>query len=307
MNDISTGLRNYLPEDIELISHASHMVFRSPSAKKVYRTDKTELITNSIRIQDAVRSHRISWCLGHKNKLAVVAPTTAEPIIVDSHLVSEYPLLSPINSISELNDEQANELGTTIAAWASTCRDCEHDIDTLRVDEYVMERLGFASLHQNSKVTSLSNDLKLVVNELSREFSFSALNTKFMGYVHGDMHHGNIVIDDEGRARIIDFDSFKFGTPLYDLGSLRYFESAHVEDQRVSERIIASFLEGYDRGRAVISEEQLIAGEAWKRISSLSRLIVLSDGGEESLAGIDSAFTNLRNLLKPVFKPGLRQ
>lgn len=36
--------------------------------------------------------------------------------------------------------------------------------------------------------------------------------------VHGDLHHGNIIITDDGRHYFIDLSDFCTGTPLFDLG-----------------------------------------------------------------------------------------
>ena len=65
------------------------------------------------------------------------------------------------------------------------------------------------------------------------------------GLIHGDLHHGNILLDRGKNIRLIDFDDAGFGWYLYDIASLLFEYKDHPEFETLSE----GFLRGYRKRR----------------------------------------------------------
>ncbi len=285
----------FLPEDAELIGSNAHHVYRSMSESKVYRVDPMDDMVTSNHILDTVKAHTLAWHFGKERRLKVLAPLTPLPKIIDGYLISEYPLMRPVLPGWVIPDGEAYGLGKTMASWSTYSG--TPTLPTLSVPTYVNERLAIAVLNVEDSIKERVESLRLTFNALNIRFPYARLQATIRGHNHGDLHRGNFVLDQNDSILVIDFDSFKYGSPLYDIGIMRVTESKLGEDHRVSNSVLeglhAYSRSGHQSRNSFWLPGQAVAGEAWKRVSSLSRLLCLCDASGASLTEFDAGYEQL--------------
>lgn len=289
----------FLPGDAELISYASHKTYKSETEGKVYRVDVMDDLTSSTRVADSYRSHVLSWRLGKKHRLNVLAPLTSKPLIQDGHMVTVMPAGEPLTGT--LTTDEAHQLGVTMGKWSTLYSDKEDMLQSLHVDEYVKQRLQFSKLNQSAALRACSEETFRLVRLLEQKMPFDRLRLILPGYVHGDLHKGNFLYH-EAQLKVIDFDSFKFASPLYDIGTLRYQERMKQENNEVSTATLEGLLGVINsqrlRRKVVVDERTLQLAEAWKHVSAISRQLCISGGHEEHVDEIRQKNLLLAALLK---------
>lgn len=128
----------------------------------------------------------------------------ARPCVVKSARRGEAVTFSGEDSVSELCDEAAMLSRLRGQAGAPLRLDL---VQTDRAADLVMEEVKGTSLRETIKRGVLSNghaDISTGI-ALARSISTDLAKLHRLGIVHRDVHPGNVIVDEAGRPRLIDF------------------------------------------------------------------------------------------------------
>ena len=264
MTDYSDALNTFiaeglLPEDSEVISTHNNLVVASASAKIVSRIARISKMGQRIDPGDIRYSHKVAWLLAERT--SVLRPTTESPCQHGDFVFSTFPLLGPVDWSAQNPVVILNAVMDLGYAFQSVCR---IELRHLNIEEYAQERLEYAeSRNIGEGVLEWASDL---LGYYRRHYAFLRLVELDSALTHGDLHAGNAVEDQNGKAFFIDLDSIAVGPRLYDLASWRVRrelgDGAPVDKMVAQARRLPSWNEG-----------EFSALMGWKLLSSVTHTL----------------------------------
>ncbi|MEU1519571.1 aminoglycoside phosphotransferase family protein [Streptomyces sp. NPDC005811] len=186
----------------ELLRFGENALFRLASASVVARIARGEEWLSTARKEVAVAR----WLADEGFSAARIVEDVEQPLLIDGHPVTFWHLIVE-------GDRKATygELGGILRDLHSLTVPASLDLPSfdpfgkqeLRIDKAVIPEDDRAFLRKRWR------DLRDKYSELRFESP--------MGPVHGDAHVQNLMVDDQGRVVLIDFEAFCFDHPEWDL------------------------------------------------------------------------------------------
>ena len=102
--------------------------------------------------------------------------------------------------------------------------------------------------HYHHYLLQEEHGLDVLHNQLVEEFQAYERVAETYGLIHNDIHHGNYLIDANGKIVLFDFESVCKSWYIYDIASVLYY-ALHVADppDDFAEYFMASFWLGYEK------------------------------------------------------------
>jgi len=95
-------------------------------------------------------------------------------------------------------------------------------VEGVRLTDYVL-----ANIHERQKITRLANAFRAMIKTL-----------EMLGCAHGDLQHGNILVDASGRLRLVDYDGM-FVSSLAGKGAIEIGERNYQHSKRTADHFDA--------------------------------------------------------------------
>lgn len=287
MTDYSEAMSTFvaeglLPEDSKVISTHNNLVVASASTKMVSRIAWIPAMEERIDPGDIRYSHQVAWLLGEKT--CVLRPTTEAPDQYGDYVFSTFPLLKPVDWNVQ---DPAVILSAVMELGQAFPTVCQIDLRRLNVQEYAQERLVYARSRDVGEGVLEWADAML--EHYKQNHTFPRLVELDPALTHGDLHAGNVVEDQTGKAFFIDLDSIAVGPRLYDLASWRVRRELG-DDAPVDEMVAQA------RGLPSWHEDEFRALVGWKLLSSVTHTLRYTDTREvlERLSALDACGVSLK-------------
>lgn len=204
------------PRGAELVRMGENAMFRLASAPIIARVGRS--------ITAGRKETRVaSWLASHQFPAARIAPTDRDSVVVDDLVVSFWEVIDessqPVGS---------GELGDVLRRLHSLPEPSDLALpffEPMPKVESRLENIGAA----------LSDDERsfLVTRKEELEEQFASLQFRLgFGPVHGDYHKANLMRDESGMVRLIDFEDFCWGPREWDacVEAVRYDAMGWLSD-----------------------------------------------------------------------------
>lgn len=271
--------KSLLPVDCEVISDQNNVIVRSESERFIARIALLSEIKKRTTPGDLMYSHGLAWDM--RDYDVTVAPVSAVPTQDGDVIISSYPLMQPLewqritaDSVYEKVSKMA-QLGSTLSS------EMTRQLYTLDISEYAQRRLEQVRENDmDDETAQLADIVERQVGMYVQRYPFSELRDSDPALVHGDLHTGNIVVDNDNPL-LIDLDSVSLGPRLYDLASW------HVRSLR-GENVPTTEMIKVEKSVGTWNQETFDALMGWKVISSLTHILRYETAAERR-----SSITNL--------------
>ncbi|MEV6538705.1 aminoglycoside phosphotransferase family protein [Streptomyces sp. NPDC051665] len=257
----------------ELIRLGENALFRLASVPVIVRVARGEEWLSTARTEVAVSR----WLAGEGFSSARIIEDLAQPFLIDGHPVTFWHLILE-------GDRKAayGELGGVL-----------RDLHSLTVPDGLVlpsfDPFDKQALRLDRAV--IPDDDKVFLRKRWRELQDKYAELKFetpKGPVHGDAHVQNLMVDDQGRVILIDFEAFCYDHPEWDLmvTSVEHYSLGWQTDEQYADFVAAygrdvHDWDGYETLRGIqefgmttwlmqnVQEDEGTAAEYRRRIAGL--------------------------------------
>lgn len=260
LNVESLVVDGVLPSDVEVLSTHNNLVVASKGHGIVFRIARITSIEKRIDPGDLRYAHKVAWILGEF--APVLMPTHETPLQYGDIIVSAFPL-RPLVDWSSKATREIVEAVTTLGQAFGPVRE-RVSLRRMDVSDYAGDRLQLA--HENGANSSLVRWATRLLRYYRVRHSFAGLLEADPALVHGDLHAGNAVEDEDSSVLFIDLDSIAEGPRLYDLASWHVRralgDQAPIDDIASQAKYIVNW-----------NEDVFHVLVGWKLLSSVSHVL----------------------------------
>ncbi len=208
-----------IPEDSVVISERDNLIVSSMLEQTVSRISTIHAINRREGSGDIIYSHELSYGIGRRG--AVVSPVSHVPDYYKKYVISTYPLLRPFypelvkaetlsDSIQQFNAFSIDDIAPAVL------------VKTMNIPHYAGTRIARAAhTLECDEYEHTINAVMCTLDYYNDSFNFRQLIKEDPSIVHGNMHAGNVVTEENGKPLFIDLDSAAIGPRLYDIASWR--------------------------------------------------------------------------------------
>ncbi|KAA0932228.1 aminoglycoside phosphotransferase family protein [Streptomyces apricus] len=188
--------------DAELIRLGENALFRLASAPVIVRVARGEEWLPKARVEVAVSR----WLTGEGFPAVRIVEDLEQPLLIDGHPVTFWHLIVE-------GDRKATygELGGILRDLHSLTVPAGLELPSFAPFDKQELRMNRAVVPEDDKVF-----LRKRWRELQGKYAELRFETP-KGPVHGDAHVQNLMVDDQGKVILIDFEAFCFDHPEWDL------------------------------------------------------------------------------------------
>lgn len=119
----------------------------------------------------------------------------------------------------ELSEQSAAQLGQTVATLHLRAGETQIGPDRPRLDETFLVDRPIAALRR--MLGQPAEFLQAYGERLKRRLSVLSQGSETFGFIHGDVHLGNVRVDETQGCTLFDFDHSGLGWRAYDLATMR--------------------------------------------------------------------------------------
>lgn len=249
---------NVLPPDSKVLSEHNNTVVMSEHVQIVARIALQKAMHERDDPGDLVYSHRLSWNLG--SAAGVVSPIEREPIVHHGTVISIYPLMLPV----DWNRISAEQMSQTIGMFNTAAVD-KPSLRVMDIEDYAERRINYAESSEVGQYPYVEI-VRHAFDMYRKSYPFQQLIDDSPSLVHGDLHTGNIVTDENYKPLLIDLDSAAIGPAHYDIASW------HVRNAR-GDNAPTDAMTDILRRDIGWDEESFRALMGWKVVSSLTHTV----------------------------------
>lgn len=239
---------------VELLRFGSNGVYVDSERHRVIRVSPRQRYTSS-----GYWTARALADLG----VSVVRPDDPAPTLVLGHDVTFWPYVTPSERPVDFEQLGADcRLAHNHAAQVRAVLDT-HQVDQRRLRDLqldkISDRLEFLRQHK-----ALDSDMYRRLKDIHTDLCERWPSDDSDVIVHGDMHPGNVLVDDSGQY-LIDFDQASLGPRAWDVVPLINQQKFY----RTDPAILDAFVAGYgadprlDPGVQVMSDSRALSNATW--------------------------------------------
>lgn len=275
-----------IPRDSKIISTHNNLVVSSDSENTVSRISTMDKMNSRKDPGNILYSHYISRNIGVDGN--VLAPIDSEPIEFEGNIISRYPKM-PTPNWDYISGGKLAEAVYALNNFSYSPISCPMPIRQLDIAQYAQCRLDSVS---ELKTSTSTRFIQCLLDYYCTNYSLHSATLKSRGLVHGDLHAGNVVLDDAGDELLfIDLDSIAIGPKEYDLASwcVRSMRGDRAPAKAATDIAIEEGITDKNLIRSMVG---------WKVISSMTHELVYN------LANSSEQIAELASIAEQLDAPG---